>query len=225
MLGYEYLAETAAQQQISDQLLGTSTLVYFSGGITGEQPGSTISSPYVDLPLAYTLTPARLNGSTGPTANTVAAYLDGFQCRQRVRVGGARTDAISSGRFTAASTIKLMDIALQNNDTIFDINNSGSAADQSYYTNTIRPHLATYYYAEDLEYLDYYVQTLGERVIAPLHGEITVGEWEGIGFKALSTTYGYAEVIEGGLASKQQGKMFGGAGGILDCSKASTITS
>jgi len=213
MLGYEWLAETAAQQQISDQLLGTSTLVYFSGGITGEQVGNTITSPYVDLPFAYIVTPARTNGNTEETPNTIAAYLDGSGAGSAFESAVLEQTQSTVAGFTAASTIKLLDIALQNNDTIFDINNDGQADDQTYYSNTIRPQLAQFYQPSDLDYLDYDVLTLGYRVIAPLHGEFTVGKWEGIGFKALSTTLGYAEMIEGGLDSKEEGKMFGGQGG------------
>ena len=214
-LGYEWLAETAAQQQISDQLLGTTTLVYFSGGITGEQVGETITSPFVDLPLAYTLTPARLNGNVGPTANTTAAYLDSSSVSSAFESAVLEQSQSGVAGFTAASTVKLLDIALQSSDTIFDINNDNSAASRADYNQTIRPQLSTTYQAFDLQYLDYYVNQ-GYRVIAPLHGEITVGKWEGIAFKALSPSLGYAEVIEGGLASKQEGKTFGGSGGTND---------
>ena len=212
MIGYEWLAEVSAQQQIADQLLGTTTMSYYAGGITGEQVGSGISSPYVDLPLSYVSTPSRFNGTGQEGANSEAAYLNNSD------VGSAfESSILEQTQFgvslTAASTVKILDLALENNDTIFDIDNDGTQTSQNYYTNTIRPLLAQYYQAYDLQYVDYYVYN-GYRVIAPLHGEISFGAWEGIGLKALSTEYGYAELIEGGLSEKAgPHKTNGGQGG------------
>jgi hypothetical protein len=211
--GYAWLAEVSSQQQIADQLLGTATLSYFAGGITGEHVESGISSPYVDLPLAYVITPSRINGSGQSGPNSEAAYLNNSDVGSALEGSILEQTQFGVPGFIAASTVKILDLAVQNNDTIFDIDNDGSAASQQNYTNNIRPLLAQYYQAGDLAYVDYYVSN-GYRVIAPLHGEVTIGSWEGIGFKAMSTEYGYAELIEGGLAEKVgPNKTNGGQGG------------
>jgi RHS repeat-associated protein len=107
----------------------------------------------------------------------------------------------------------MLDISLQNGDTIFDINNDGNS--QAYYTSTIRPLMAPYYAQSDLATIDYYVNNYGERIIAPMHGNIAVGQWVGVGFKSLSNAYGYGEVISGGLN--------GGAGGTNDAASLLTV--
>ena len=76
MLGTMWLAECAAQQRLSDQLLGTVTQYFYGGGIVGQSVGTSITSPSVDLPLNFTNTTARLNGAPTMTANSLAAFLD-----------------------------------------------------------------------------------------------------------------------------------------------------
>jgi RHS repeat-associated protein len=215
LIGYTWLAENATQQHLSDRLLGTTTQYYCGIGIAGEAVGTTTTSPYVDLPLNVINTPARINGSQ--TANSTAAWLDISGAGSSFESGVLEQTQAQVPGFVAASTIKLLDIGLQNGDTIFDINNGNTSASQQYYVNTIRPQLAANYAAGDLANVDYWVNQ-GYRVIAPLHDNVSVGSWTGVGFKAMqgsSSAQEYGEFISGNLN--------GGFGGVGDPSGALTV--
>jgi RHS repeat-associated protein len=209
MVGYMWLAECAAQQHLADQLLGTATQYFYGGGIAGEATGPNIASPYVDLPLNFINTPARVNGGSN-SPNSLAAFLDSSGTSSSFESATLEQTQAGVPGFTAASTVKLLDIALQNNDTIFDINNGTISSQQDYY-NTIRPQLVPNYDSFDLQTIDSYVSG-GFRVIAPLHGKIPIGSWTGVGFKTMegseSSGFSYGEIISGGLQ--------GGFGGVND---------
>jgi RHS repeat-associated protein len=211
MVGYEWLAQCAAQQRLADQLLGTVTQYFYGGGIAGEAVGPSIASPYVDLPLNFINTPARVNGGAAETPNSMAAFLDSSGTSSSFESTTLEQTQANVPGFTAASTVKLLDIAIQNNDTIFDINNGAPGDTQSTYTNTIRPQLVPNYNPGDLSTIDNYVAS-GFRVIAPLHGQIPIGSWTGVGFKTMegsaATGFSYGEIISGGLQ--------GGFGGVND---------
>jgi YD repeat-containing protein len=210
MLGYTWLAECAAQQRLSDQLLGTATQYFYGGGIVGQAIGTSISSPYVDLPLNFINTPARVNGAATDTPNSLAAFLDASGASSSFESTSLEQTQANVSGFVAASTVKLLDTGIQNGDTIFDINNGNTSASQQAYTNTIRPQLVPNYNAGDLATIDSYVAG-GFRVIAPLYGKLPIGNWTGVGFKTLLATAGgdsYGEIISGGLS--------GGFGGVND---------
>jgi RHS repeat-associated protein len=208
MLGYTWLAQCAAQQRLADQLLGTATQYFYGVGIVGEAVGTTISSPYVDLPLNFINTPTRVNGAATQTPNSLAAFLDISGTSSAFESATLEQSQANVAGFSAASTVKLLDLGIQNGDTIFDINNDNSTASQQTYTNTIRPQLAPNYNPGDLATIDSYVAQ-GFRVIAPLHGQTAIGSWTGVGFKAMEvvgTAFSYGELISGGLS--------GGFGGV-----------
>jgi RHS repeat-associated protein len=210
VIGCTWLAELAAQQRINDQLLGTTTQYFYGGGIVGEGVGPTTTSPYVDLPLNFVNTPARINGASTQTANSLAAFLDYSGTSSSFEHTTLEQTQTKIPGFVAASTVKLLDIAIQNNDTIFDINNGNTSASLALYNNTIRPQMVPNYSAGTLSQIDSYVNQ-GYRVIAPLHGQIAVGAWKGVGFKTLyqnGTAVSYGEIISGGLS--------GGFGGAND---------
>jgi RHS repeat-associated protein len=211
VLGYTWLAEAAAQQHITDQLLGTATQYFYGGGIVGEAVGTTVSSPYVDLPLNFINTPARVNGAQTQTANSLAAFLDSSGTSSSFESATLEQTQAKVPGFVAASTVKLLDTAIENGDTLFDINNGNTSATQQYYTSVIEPQLAPNYNAGDLATISNYVAQ-GFRVIAPLHGQIAEGAWTGVGFKSLyadnSGGFSYGEIISGGLS--------GGFGGVND---------
>jgi RHS repeat-associated protein len=210
VIGYTWLAECAAQQRLSDQFLGTTTQYFYGGGIVGQAVGTSITSPYVDLPLNFINTPARINGAATQTANSLAAFLDSSGTSSSFESTTLEQTQANVPGFVAASTVKLLDTGIQNGDTIFDINNGNTSASQQAYTNTIRPQLVLNYNAGDLATIDSYVAG-GFRVIAPLHGKLPIGNWTGVGFKTLLATAGgdsYGEIISGGLS--------GAFGGVND---------
>jgi hypothetical protein len=195
--GYTWLAECAAQQQLSDQLLGTKTEYIYGIGIVGEAVGTSIVGPYVDLPMNFIDTPSRLNGASTQTAPSLAAFLDNSGTSSSFESASLEQLQAQVSGFQAASTVKLIDIAIQNGNTIYDINSSN--------WSTIEPLLAPNYNTSDLtgsNGIGSWVSG-GYRVIAPSNGKIAVGQWTGVGYKAMMTSgssYAYGEEISGGLS-------------------------
>jgi RHS repeat-associated protein len=195
--GYTWLAENAAQQQLSDQLLGTKTEYMYGVGIVGEAVGTSIVGPYVDLPMNFIDTPSRLNGASTQTAPSLAAFLDASGTSSSFESASLEQLQMQVSGFQAASTVKLIDIALQNGNAIYDINSSN--------WGTIEPLLAPNYNINDLtgsNGIGSWVSG-GYRVIAPSNGKIAVGQWTGVGYKAMKTSgssYSYGEEISGGLS-------------------------
>ena len=211
IIGYTWLAECAAQQQISDQLLGTVTEYLYGGGIAGEATGPGIASPYVDLPLNFVNTPTRVNGATTQSPNSMAAFLDSSGTSSSFESTTLEQTQANTAGFTAASTIKLLDMALQNGDTIYDINNGTASDTQAVVQSTLQTLSHTYTNQSNLNQITSYVNS-GYRVIAPLHDNIQIGSWTGVGFKTMvgssESGYSYGEIISGGLE--------GGFGGTND---------
>jgi len=218
VLGLTWLAQCAAQQELADQLLGTATQYFYGGGIAGQAVGTSVVSPYVDLPLNFVNTPARVNSGNGQSPNSMAAFLDSSGTSSSFESTTLEQTQSAVAGFTAASTVKLLDIAVQTGDTIFDINNGNTAATQSSYQNTIRPLMAPNYNDFDLGTIDNYVSQ-GFRVIAPLHGQIPIGDWTGVGFKTMEGSqdsgFSYGEIISGGLSGGSH-RQAGGFGGTND---------
>ncbi len=211
LIGYTWLAECAAQQRLSDQLLGTTTQYLYGGGMIGESTSADTTSPFVDLPLNFIQTPARINGTPQATANSVAAAFDESGASSAFESAVLEQTQGGVAGFEAASTVKLLDFGVQSGDTIFDIGN-GNVSDAQTYQNVIRPQLVPNYHDYDLNAIDSYVNG-GYRVIAPLHGRIAVGAWSGFGYKVMKGPAGntsYSELISGGLIR------LGGSGGVED---------
>src|SRR5205085_10109124 len=102
----------AAQQRLSDQLLGTTTQYFYGGGIIGQAVGTSISSPYVDLPLNFIDTPTRMNGTNTETPNSLAAFLDSSGASRSFESTILEQTQANVSGFAAASTVKLLDIGI-----------------------------------------------------------------------------------------------------------------
>ncbi|WP_026792550.1 RHS repeat-associated core domain-containing protein [Pleomorphomonas oryzae] len=216
VLGYTWLAEVAAQQHLADQILGTTTQYFYGVGLVGQVTSASFSTPYVDLPLNIFNTPARINGAAQQTPKSLAAFLNSVSAMSALESGILEQTQAKTSGFVAASTMKLLDTGMQNADTFFDINSGGTTSGQQYYTTTIRPQLVPNYRTETLASLDAYVSA-NYRVIAPLHGLVSIGSWKGAGFIALLPQPGgylFAEIISGGLS--------GGYAGVNDPPAAQT---
>lgn len=207
MLGLTWLAECAAQQHIADQLLGTTTQYFYGGGIVGEAVGTSIVGPYVDLPMNFVNTPARINGGSTQTANSLAAFTDASGVASSFESASLEQTQARIPGFVAASTVKLLDAAVQDGDTIYDINNSATGNNWS----TIQPILAPNYNSADLTTIGSFVSA-GDRVIAPSNGMIAIGDWTGVGYKTMSSPWS-STTTYGDLIS---GQMNGGSSGTND---------
>ena len=195
MLGLTWLAECASQQQIADRLLGTTTQYFYGGGIVGETVGTSSVGPYVDLPLNFINTPARINGASTQTANSLAAFVDASGVSSSFESASLEQTQAQIPGFVAASAIKLLDTAVQNGNTIYDINNSATGNNWS----TVQAILAPNYKSADLTTIGGYVNG-GYRVIAPSNGKIAIGNWTGVGYKAMYSSGSsmlYGELISG----------------------------
>jgi RHS repeat-associated protein len=221
ILGLTWLAECAAQQQIADRLLGTTTQYFYGGGIVGEAVGTSDVGPYVDLPLNFINTPARINGASTMTANSLAAFADASGVGSSFESASLEQTQARIPGFVAASTIKLFDTAVQNGDTIYDINNSATGNNWS----TVQAILAPNYNSADITAIGGYV-TGGYRVIAPSNGQIAVGDWTGVGYKTLNTsgsTITYGELISGQMNGGYSGTNLTTAQLILDTNLAESV--
>jgi hypothetical protein len=227
MLGFTWLAENAAQQHMTDQILGTTTDYFFGIGVVGEGvyvspiTKATIVGPYVDLPMneigaasrnSGTITSCSGGACYPQTANSLTAFLDESGVSSSFESAVLeQTQAQVSGGFVAASTVKVLDEAVKNGNTIYDINGSSNwSAIQAIKGS---PGSLTGYAQNDLSNITSWVNC-GNRVIAPNNGSTTIGAWSGVGFKTLSTSAqvptgsgscqtvggeGYGEIISGPL--------------------------
>ncbi|MGF1628172.1 MAG: RHS repeat-associated core domain-containing protein [Kiloniellaceae bacterium] len=198
IIGYTWLAELARVQSLTDQIAGTATLYRHAVGIVGMRTVGSSEGPFVDLPMNALSTAQRINrpSTSGRTPTESAAFFTNARISSILESGTIEQTQPGS---IAVSTVKLFDIASQT-DTIFDINNSAvSGNDATYYTNTIRPQLATSYSPGDLAHIDSMVND-GNRVIAPLNGAMSVNLWTGTGyFVVRQNGTGLGAVITGGL--------------------------
>ena len=216
VIGYTWLAEFSAAQQMTDQLSGTTTLYYFGVGITAQAniQQSGYQGPYVDLPLNVVgITPQISNGPTTtigaytyPTSLVSAFFSDGETISAFKSAVLEQTQAPVSG-MTAASTIKIIDAnmnpsysgALQ--QTFFA--DGTTSAGQSAYTDTIEPAISSHYSSADLSTINSLVSG-GAQVLIPENGQLAVGVWTGAGYTEIfpqsSNAITITQKITGGMS-------------------------
>ncbi len=216
VIGYTWLAEFSAAQQMTDQLSGTTTLYYFGVGITAQAniQQSGYQGPYVDLPLNVVgITPQISNGPTTtigaytyPTSLVSAFFSDGETISAFESAVLEQTQAPVSG-MTAASTIKIIDAnmnpsysgALQ--QTFFA--DGTTSAGQSAYTDTIEPAISSHYSSADLSTINSLVSG-GAQVLIPENGQLAVGVWTGAGYTEIfpqsSNAITITQKITGGMS-------------------------
>jgi len=215
--GTTWLAERAQQQRITDLLLGTTTQYVYGVGIAGEAVGPSLASPYVDLPFNVVNTPSRIAGTSkaSAAASSLAAFVDDSGISSILESATLEQSQAQVSGFTAASTVKLLDTAIQNNDPLEDIDDSNWTTKQA----LMKPN----YSLADLSAIDCWitgqslpsapvcnVQIPGSRVIAPLHGKITAGKWTGVGYTALNAVDPTSTTIESAIS----GGLSGGFGAV-----------
>ncbi len=205
VLGYTWLAEFSAEQQITDQLAGTTTLYQFGVGITGQSNINQLGyqGPYVDLPVNYVqIIALASNGPTtvvGPYTYPTAFVSAGFTYGEALSAFESavleQTQAPVSG-MTAASTIKIVDAnmnpsysgALQT--TYFA--DGTTCAGQTAFVNTIEPAISPNYNSSDYNTIVSLVMAgssncpsnppTGAQVLIPKNGKLAVGLWTGAGY-------------------------------------------
>ena len=215
-IGYQFLAERAAQQAIGDAI-GQVTTQYFHGvGIVGQTAiqASGHQGPYVDLPLNFQgLTqqtcwpnsqcpfPGPIDGAFFTNSGTGSSFESAVLEQTQAPVSG----------MVAASTIRLVDLNAATGAKTFFADGTTSGG-QTNYINNIRHQIITSYSSQDLQTIDVAVTgatpppanptPTRSQVLAPINGDITVGYWSGAGYTIVTSTtdaIGIVQKITGGL--------------------------
>jgi RHS repeat-associated protein len=212
--GYTWLAETSAQQPLTNRLAGDTTHYHASVGIIGQARIQDTSSegPFLDLPInIFSGAPW---SSTGPTVSVggnsffvadVAALFSTSMTQGAMESAVLeQLQALVPGML-ASSTSKIVDANMNpahggySGATYFADGTTGGG--QSNYTNLIRPNLQNYGSA-DLARIDAAVAG-GSQVAIPKNGGVAIGVWSGAGYaevKTTSTTISIGQIITGGLS-------------------------
>jgi RHS repeat-associated protein len=221
-IGYAWLAENSAEQQMTDPLSGTTTLFHFGVGITAQQEIqlSTYLGPHFDLPInVLSVVPQQSNGPTTSIGSFVypTALLSAFLTTSEAASGFEsavleQTQAPASG-MTAASTIKIIDANMNPGysgglqKTFFA--DGTTSAGRSTYSSTIEPAISSYYGSADLSTIASLVNGGGQLLI-PENGTLAVGVWNGAGYTSIIPATNNAITAEQLIT----GDTLGGASGV-----------
>ena len=227
VLGYTWLAEFSAEQQMTDQLVGTTTLYQFGLGITAQSniQQSRYQGPYVDLPVNNLQVVAQdSNGPTTtvgpyayPTAFVSAAFTNGEASSAFESAVLEQMQAPVSG-MTAASTIKIVDANMNPSysgallTTFFA--DGTTCAGQTAFVSTIESAISSNYTSTDYETIVNAVMAgsancpgnppTGQQVLIPEKGQLAVGIWTGAGYTEIfpqsSNAVEITQKISGGLS-------------------------
>ena len=227
VLGYTWLAEFSAEQQMTDQLVGTTTLYQFGLGITAQSniQQSRYQGPYVDLPVNNLQVVAQdSNGPTTtvgpyayPTAFVSAAFTNGEASSAFELAVLEQMQAPVSG-MTAASTIKIVDANMNPSysgallTTFFA--DGTTCAGQTAFVSTIESAISSNYTSTDYETIVNAVMAgsancpgnppTGQQVLIPEKGQLAVGIWTGAGYTEIfpqsSNAVEITQKISGGLS-------------------------
>lgn len=198
MLGYSWLAEYAREQQMTDQIAGTTLVLHHAVGIVAQRQVQSVTGPVVDLPMDNMSISSR--SSAGAGGKTAAVFLADAGAGSAFESGVIEQAQAAVG-LNAVSTTKLLDVAVQNGDTIYDVNNGNTLTTTNYYNSTLRGLLASNGWGvQDLSRVDGEVNG-GNRLILPLSGSIHQGQWVGVGYQSVTQAgTSVAEIISGGLS-------------------------
>ena len=177
MIAYMWLAECSMSDQLMDRVAHTVTIHHHMLGVCGQN-----RSPYIDMPMCLVSTISE----DGDENRASAAFF----------VSSGHHSALEWGvidqlqPYSAVSTVKLLDIANDESDKLFD-------ADSSNFSSII-PQLRNYS-SYELSNVQMYINA-GYRVLLPENGDLGEGEWSGIGFLTISPDeQQIGHIIAGGL--------------------------
>ncbi|MGA0601536.1 RHS repeat-associated core domain-containing protein [Caulobacter sp. KR2-114] len=214
MQGYSWLAELSQAMLVTGQITKSQTLYQHAVGIVGIGlvGGGPGTAPYVDLPLNLFSVAQEHNrpvlppsGPIPPTPLETSSFYTTMQIASVLESGTLEQLEASN---TAASTIKLLDMASQT-DVIYDINNTNVTGDgASYWTNAQIASALPSYTGTDLARVQSLVAS-GLRVVAPQGGNYPIGGWRGTGFLQLGQDYrSLGAIITGGLSGGFSGQSY-----------------
>ena len=179
MLSSIWIAQTNQGFYITDRLARTSTLAHHQIGIAGYT-----TSPYVDLPGNL----ASIVSQDGDANKERAAF---FSAAMQASILESTAVQQTTG-VSAVSTVKLIDMAVQGGQRIYN-------ATAANYAGAVQPNLVNC-----TNWLSAFSGAVnaGRRVIMPQRCDLNEGSWTGTGFYTLQTSggYGIGAIIGGGLA-------------------------
>ena len=196
MIGLSWMAETSRAAVLGDRISKTITIMHHELGVVGQQ-----DSPFMDMPMSIT--------------SIISASGDSDSSHGRWYARSGIDSAFEWGAIdqmqpiSAVSTIKLLDIASEQGNKIFDADNITN------YQDHVRPNLIGYT-PYRLSTVESYINA-GYRLILPEHGDLEDGSYTGLGFIAISPSGGMAHIIAGGLSGG-----YGNEPGTADGNKASS---
>nr|WP_319491029.1 RHS repeat-associated core domain-containing protein [uncultured Desulfobacter sp.] len=180
MMGFAWLAEVQMSDKLMDAMLKTHTTHHHVLGVCGQN-----QSPYIDLPMGAVSTLGLESDTAAGTASFFAS--------------SGRSSAMEWGVIeqfqpnSAVCTVKLLDIANQEGSKIFEANSSNWSSIETQLE-------ANGYSANEIANVQAYVNA-GYNVIVPHNGNLTQGDWQGIGFLAVSSAgNSIGHIISGGLS-------------------------
>lgn len=179
VMGYSWVAQFQRSTDILDRLNGTTTIRHNILGVAGQT-----TSPYIDAQ-----SNTSISGNTDSSSATINQLLGAAGHASALESGTVEQTLTTAG---AVSTVKLLDLASQTSDRLFD-------ATAANYNSVIRPIIQPNYSTADLTAIDTQIAA-NWRVILPEHGRITEGTWTGVGFLQIaSNQLGVGYYISGGL--------------------------
>lgn len=179
MIAYTWLAECSQADELADQMSKIFTIHHHMLGVCGQN-----ESPYIDMPMCLVSVISGENDSEKENA----CFFSGSGHHSAFEWGVI--DQLQP--HSAVSTVKLIDISNDKSDKIFD-------ATSSNYYSSIKPQLKNYN-SYELSYVESYINA-GFRVILPEDGDLSEGDWTGIGFLNISPSENQiGHIISGGLS-------------------------
>jgi RHS repeat-associated protein len=185
MIGYAWLAQLAAVDDVADHIIGSKVVVQCAVGVVGQ-----VTGPYIDMPGGFV-------GTSSLTSDTNRADTAFFTAGGDLSAfeWGALDQNLSKANVGAVSTIKLLDIANTQGLVIYDATSSNWSTISGSLTN---------YNSSDLTTISNYISN-GNRVILPQKGNLTQNGWTGVGYLAIGTDTAGTKTITYKISSNLKG--------------------
>lgn len=222
LLGTTWKMWDASQNKVADitnRLTNCTTMYHHQCGVMG-----WYDTPLTNLGAVVAATAALDNNYTQRDYNDTVIAMHGVALEAQIFNQFAKIDGVS--------TTPLVDIASSAGQKIYD-------AKTANWLSTVKPALVNYS-AGTLSDIEFFVNTLGERVGVPENGSITRGSWVGYGYYRIPTfgTFGIiGGALKGGGGScalpvddwvkgancKNTNALICGGGGTYDCQRADAL--
>ena len=181
--GYSWLAQLANTKEITGQIVGTRSYYHCDFGVAGQTIG-----PYIDMPGGLSSN----RSFSADTSRSTTSFYSGVGHLSSLESGVIEQN-LSALNIGAVSTAKLLDMANEQDLTVFDATSANWSSVASQLQN---------YESADINGVSALISN-GYRVILPQNGSLTQGIWTGVGYIGISSTessisYAISSNIKGG---------------------------